>query len=248
MGTTSTPGRVHSPRPTEVEIGAILFDVDETLYDRERAQRLVLERLPAALPELLGQVDFDTLWQAWQLSDLQTSDHKYTVADIRTSRNVRSAAFLRALGLSEDDTEVVTDFYLKTYPTVSAPISGAAEVVTACARRLPVGVVSNSYPDVQYGKLETLGLRHHFHCIVLSEEYGGPRKPAAEIFLRGCELLGVPPAATLYVGDSFANDVIGARGAGLIPCWYNPQGQQVPVGEMAAAFQLTEMRQLLELL
>ena len=83
-------------------IGAVLFDVDETLFDRQQAQRLVLERLPAALPALFGEVDFDTLWAAWQQSDQETTDHKYTVTDILTSRNVRSAAFLRILGLEFD--------------------------------------------------------------------------------------------------------------------------------------------------
>lgn len=229
-------------------IGAILFDVDETLFDRRRAQQLVLERLPVCLPEIFGGIAFETLLAAWQESDRETSDHKYTVDDILASRNVRSAVFLRILGLSDRHTEAVTGFYLNTYPTVSAPIAGAAEVVAACVARLPVGIVSNAYPDVQYGKLETLGVRHLLQCIVLSEEYGGPRKPAAEIFLRGCELLGTAPSSTLYVGDSFANDVIGARVAGLLPCWYNPQGLQPPEGEAAPEYELQAMSDLLQLL
>jgi putative hydrolase of the HAD superfamily len=229
-------------------IGAILFDVDETLYDRRRAQRLVLERLPAALPEPFGDISLEAVWEAWQQSDRQTENHVFTVIDIRASRNMRSAIFLRLLGICETHANAVTDFYLETYPTVAAPIDGAVEVVSACAARLPVGVVSNAYPDVQYGKLETLGLRHHFGCIVLSEEYGGPRKPAARIFLRGCELLGSQPASTLYVGDAFGNDVIGARGAGLIPCWYNPRKLPPPEGETAPEFQLRTLRELLALL
>ena len=109
-------------------IRAILFDVDETLYDRERAQRLVLERLPAALPELFGDIGLEAVWDAWEQSDRQTENHVYTVSDIRTSRNMRSAVFLRLLGLSEAHTDAVTDFYIETYTTVQAPIDGAAEV------------------------------------------------------------------------------------------------------------------------
>lgn len=229
-------------------ISAVLFDVDETLYDRKLAQQLVLKRLPVALPKLFGDVDFDVLWDAWVASDRETTDHKYTVADIRTSRNVRSSAFLRILGLPTEHTDTVTDFYLETYPQTAAPIDGAVQVVSACVDRLPTGVVSNSYPDVQYGKLQTLGLRHHFRCIVLSEEYGGPRKPAPEIFRKGCELLGSQPAETLYVGDSFDKDVIGARGAGLIPCWYNPDQLPTPEGQAAAEVQLRKLEDLLELI
>ena len=229
-------------------IGAVLFDVDETLYDRVLAQRQVLQRLPAGLPEIFGDVGVEALQAAWQDSDRETTEHKYTVDDIRASRNVRSALFLRLLGLSARHTDAVTRFYVETYPTIAAPIEHAVSTVAACATKLPVGVVSNSYPDVQYSKLETLGVRHLFRCIVLSEEYGGPRKPAADIFLRGCELLDTPPAATLYVGDSFGNDVIGAQGAGLLACWYNPQSLPAPAGSAPPQYELQSLRDLPQLL
>ncbi len=229
-------------------IDAILFDVDETLYDRTLAQELILARLPLCLPDLFGDITFAALQAAWQASDRDTGDHKYTVADIQASRSVRSMLFLRHLGIAESHTDTVTRFYLDTYPTIAAPIAGAAEVVAACAARRPVGVVSNAYPDVQYGKLERLGLRHLFRCIVLSEEYGGPRKPAPEIFLRGCELLDSAPSATLYVGDSFGNDVIGAQGAGLPACWYNPRGLPRPDGATPPAYELQSLHELEQLL
>lgn len=230
-----------------MQICAVLFDVDETLFDRVLAQRLVLQRLPQDLPDLFGDLDFDTLWAAWEQSDRETSEHVATTSDIRASRNVRSEVFLRVLGMDAAHTDRVTDFYLDTYATIEAPVQGAVDVVRACAQRLPIGVVSNAYPDVQYSKLDTLGLRGLFRCVVLSEEYGGPRKPAAQIFLRACELLGSEPAQTLYVGDSFKNDVVGARAAGLIPCWYNPQSVAVPTGQTAPEIVLAEMRQLLSL-
>lgn len=226
-----------------LRIEALLFDVDETLFDRRRAQILVVERFPESLPDLFGDVPADRLHEAWDRSDRETENHVATTSDTRASRNVRSALFLRLLDRPEEAADRVTDAYLDIYPTVDAPVDGAAEVVAACAELLPVGVVSNAYPDVQRRKLETLGLRHHFRCIVLSEEYGGPRKPAPEIFLHGCEQLGSDPATTLYVGDSWGNDVIGARTAGLIPCWYNPASTPVPDGH-EAPLQLRSLRVL----
>ena len=228
-------------------LSAVLFDVDETLFDRERAQGLVLDRLPAALPDLFGDMAQERLHEAWVQSDRETENHVYTVSDLAESRRMRSAVFLRILDMDQTHADTVTGFYLETYPTVPSPMAGAAEVVAACAAQLPVGVVSNAYPDVQYGKIETLGVRHHLRCVVLSEEYGGPRKPAAEIFLHGCELLGSQPATTLYVGDSFGNDVVGALGAGLIPCWYNPRQLPAPEGETLPRFQLRTLRELLAL-
>jgi putative hydrolase of the HAD superfamily len=49
-----------------------------------------------------------------------------------------------------------------------------------------------------------------------SAEFGAA-KPAAAIFTAALELAGATAAAALHVGDSFEEDVIGARGAGIEP-------------------------------
>ena len=40
--------------------------------------------------------------------------------------------------------------------------------------------------------------------------------------------MGMEVAACLYVGDSFEADVVGARGAGMPACWFNPRGAPPP--------------------
>jgi len=230
-----------------VRVDGILFDVDETLFDRRRAQTQVLAALPRALPDLLDGVALADLQAAWSRSDRETENHAHDVAgNLRATRNARSALFLRILGLDEARADDVTAAYLELYPTVDAPVDGAAETVAACARRWPLGIVSNAYPDVQYRKLATLGLTGFFRCVVLSEEYGGPRKPAPQIFHHGCQRLGTEPGTTLYVGDSWANDVVGARDAGLLTCWLNRAGDPPPPGETAPAWELRHLGELLE--
>lgn len=229
-------------RPT-IDTDAVLFDVDETLFDRRLAQRLVLRRMRDALPELFAQLGPDALEAAWLRSDRETENHVYTTSDIRASRNLRSALFLRLLGLPEEAADRVTDFYVQTYPGVSAPMDGATEVVAACAARLPVGIISNAFPDVQYRKLDSLGIRPHLACVVLSEEFG-VRKPDPAVFLHTCGLLDVAPARCVYVGDSFTNDVAGARAAGLVSCWLNPRRVATPEGQAAADLEVASLREL----
>jgi putative hydrolase of the HAD superfamily len=50
---------------------------------------------------------------------------------------------------------------------------------------------------------------------VLTSAGVGARKPAPQIFARAIETAGVPAEACLHVGDSFAEDVAGARAAGI---------------------------------
>lgn len=54
----------------------------------------------------------------------------------------------------------------------------------------------------------------HYFDPVLSSTVLGWRKPNPRIFLEAARLLGLPPAACAYVGDTVSRDVIGARRAG----------------------------------
>lgn len=80
-------------------------------------------------------------------------------------------------------------------------------------RGLKLAIVSNwdrRLPEI----LDQLGLTSRVDTVVVSA-IEGVEKPAAEIFQRALERLGVPAAATLHVGDSPREDYEGARAAGL---------------------------------
>lgn len=49
-------------------------------------------------------------------------------------------------------------------------------------------------------------------------------KPEAAIFLHAVELLGINPEETIYVGDNYFADVVGARNAGLQPVLIDSEG------------------------
>ena len=82
--------------------------------------------------------------------------------------------------------------------------------------------VSNSDGTVEAG-LEALGLRQFLHHVVDSAVVG-VEKPDPAIFHHALGLAGRPPERTLHVGDLYAVDVVGARGAGLHAVLLDPYG------------------------
>ena len=157
---------------------AVLFDVDETLYDRTRAQPMILRNIMTQLPELFAGQAEEEVFAAYERSDALTAEHGLTHGSIRASRNRRTRIFLEELGLnSEAAVEAVTEQYVAAYRCVDTPIDGAVQVVEGCARNHRVGVISNAFSDVQYHKLESIGLpRNTFEFVLLSEDIG-IRKP-----------------------------------------------------------------------
>ena len=192
------------------KIKAVLFDVDETLFDRVLAQKAVLELIVKQLPEVFAGYDLERVLAAFLESDQIYTDLFIKGAPSEGSRDRRSKLFLRLLGIDEKYTARITELYVKDYPTVKAYVDGAIPVIKQLSRKYSLGVVSNGFTDVQYRKLEAMGLRDSFACIVLSEEFG-IRKPDPRIFHQAASLLHMQPRECLYVGDSYTNDVIGPR-------------------------------------
>jgi putative hydrolase of the HAD superfamily len=200
-------------------IKAVLFDIDDTLFDRNLAQSIVLELILKKLPHIFRSLKMERILEAFFESDRITTEAFYASAPSEGLRDARSRHFLRRLDISEDYADAITDIYINEYPAINAPVDGAVPLVIASSRRFRVGAVSNGLPDVQYRKLETIGLRDVFDCIVLSEEIS-IRKPDPEIFRKAADLLEVQPSACLYVGDSYDSDIVGAKAAGMSTCWF----------------------------
>ena len=78
---------------------------------------------------------------------------------------------------------------------------------------LKLAVVSNSDGRVEQA-LDAAGLREYFD-VVIDSALVGVEKPDPRIFHAALDALNVRPEETLYVGDLYEIDVLGARAAGM---------------------------------
>jgi putative hydrolase of the HAD superfamily len=91
------------------------------------------------------------------------------------------------------------------------------------ARGLVLGVVSNADGRIA-GDLAKNGLGTHFETVIDSHVVG-VEKPDPAIFHLALAALGMTAAESLYVGDVFGIDVVGARRAGLDAVLLDTLGQ-----------------------
>lgn len=92
----------------------------------------------------------------------------------------------------------------------------------------PMAVVSNWQCGLGHFCAE-LGLGDVFDAVLASAEVNS-QKPDPGIFLEACRALGVSPDRTLHVGDSAADDVEGARAAGLQAVLIRRNDEEPPGG------------------
>lgn len=93
-------------------------------------------------------------------------------------------------------------------PPPDVVFAGLSEVLGTLRRAgLPLAVVSNWDPGLAH-LLERLGLRDAFAVVVASAEVG-VAKPDPRISTLALDVLGMPPAEVLHVGDLYDLDVVG---------------------------------------
>lgn len=93
------------------------------------------------------------------------------------------------------------------------------EVLAALAARHRLGLVSNfDHGPTARAVLARHGLDAHFATTLISADFGR-RKPHPAIFAAALAALDCGPGEALYVGDTHAEDVVGALAAGLDVAW-----------------------------
>lgn len=99
---------------------------------------------------------------------------------------------------------------------------GTVEALEQLAPRYRMGVVSNANGTVR-ALMARIGVGRFFEVVVDSQEEG-VAKPDVRLFRIGLERMSASAETTAYIGDIYAIDVLGSKGAGLHPVLLDPHG------------------------
>jgi putative hydrolase of the HAD superfamily len=210
-------------------VRAVLFDLDDTLFDHRQCARMALTELHHAHTCFHGTAfgDFERM-HAVLLEDLHRRVMMGEVP-LDLARQERFRRLFQAVGVSPDDDTVTAAAraYREGYLKVRQPVAGAARLLGLVKERALVGIVSNNLLEEQQDKLRHCRLDGYVDALVVSEE-AGMSKPDPEIFSIALRRLGCTAAEAVMVGDSWAADIVGAHAAGIRPVWFNPAGKPSP--------------------
>lgn len=99
------------------------------------------------------------------------------------------------------------------------------------SKQIPIGIITNGPTEHQLKKVKKLGLYDYVDTRrVIVSQATGFQKPQKEIFNLAAKQFDMNPATTLYVGDSYDNDVMGAFNGGWHSMWFNHRGRSLKSG------------------
>jgi putative hydrolase of the HAD superfamily len=208
--------------PGRQQTDAVLFDLDDTLFDHQRSARQAL----AAIRDrhaCFGRWtidEFDGLHSRF-LEEL----HPHVIAGTIGMDEAREERFRRLFALAgvetapRDLTETALG-YRAAYVAARVPVDGAVALLAALKPRVRIGIVSNNMLEEQREKLEFCGFAPYVDELVVSEAEG-ISKPDPAIFRIALDRLRCVPERAVMIGDSWAADIEGARAAGIRAIWFN---------------------------
>jgi putative hydrolase of the HAD superfamily len=230
-----------------MSIRAVVWDVDDTLFDYTTADRTGM-RAHLAAEGLLDA--YGTAEQALALWREATHRHwaRFSAGEttFEGQRRDRVRTFLGAR-LSDDEADAWFRRYVAHYEAAWALFPDVLPVLDALAASHRHAVLSNSSLTVQDRKLRVLGVHDRFETILCAAELG-VSKPEAGAFLAACEALGLPPHQVAYVGDHPEIDGRGAADAGLLSVWIDRAAVYADGGPAGGRHRITSLAELPSLL
>ena len=147
----------------------------------------------------------------------------------------------KAYGLIERFSE---DFFA-IIPTKSGLMPHAKEVLEYLAPQYNLYILSNGFQELQCHKMRSAGIDRFFKKIVLSDDIG-ILKPWPEIFHFALSATQSEVRDSLMIGDSWENDVAGAKGVGMHQVFYNVTGkEELP---FQPTYHISNLKELMQIL
>lgn len=181
-------------------VRALLFDMDNTLFDFVEAQMTACN----AVTHALGIMEEDQLYPYF-LRPLHGFESHENIRDFLRDRGIGGdGMYERARQIYEQEKiRAITP-----YPGVTATLGRIRE------RGLPMGIITDAHSRDAVRRLEKAGLLGFFSCMV-TWDMVRVKKPAHEPFIAALGMLRSQPDEVILVGDSPRRDIEPARALGF---------------------------------
>ncbi|MFD0317475.1 HAD family hydrolase [Streptomyces flavalbus] len=228
-------------------IHAVVWDVDDTLFDYTTADREGMRAHLVTEGLLHGDASVEQALARWrEITDAQWARFAAGEVDFVTQRRDRTRVFL-GRDLTDAEADDWFDRYLAHYEAAWALFPDVLPVLDALAASHRHAVLSNSSLTVQDRKLRVLGVHHRFETILCAAELG-VSKPEAAAFRAACDALGLAPHEVAYVGDHPEIDGRGAADAGLLSVWIDRADASATVAPPGGPHRIASLAELPALL
>ncbi len=197
-------------------IKAIFFDFDDTLGFREEYAYDTFYTLFQSYLKINDEVELESILQDCMIWEEQGNIYKNHIIEMLKQKYDIELPF--------DDFE---KWWNEEQWKAVVPFPDTIQTLEVLKEKYLLAIITNGDSIAQRKKIEQAGIMKYFDesHIFVSGDYPY-RKPDTRIFENAMKQLNVKPEESIYVGDIFSNDVIGAYRAHMNPIWIWTHGDR----------------------
>lgn len=198
----------------------VLFDLDDTLFDFHKAEKIALTKTlvhfgidPTEETLALYSTINAAHWKRLELGEISREEVKVG----------RYRELFKTIGV-ECDPVKATAYYESMLAIGHYFMPGAPELLEELYRKYRLYIVSNGTAKVQEGRIGSSGIAKYMDGIFISQILGA-NKPDKQFFdICFSEIPDFSLSETVIIGDSLSSDIKGGINAGITTVWFNPKG------------------------
>ncbi|MBW3494128.1 HAD family hydrolase [Bacillus mycoides] len=192
----------------------MLFDLDDTLLDRDKA----VDNLFLLVLEKCYEDVSDTVKNNMLQKFKEYDKREYGISDKTIVLESLFDEFAPKYRLPRN---YIQDFWNENLPKCFSIDQNTILFLNHIKRHFKVGIITNGSTQRQKAKIMNTGLNEYFDTIIISEEVGFS-KPDKRIFELALNKLNVQSEDVLFVGDDLEKDIAGCQNANIKGIWFNP--------------------------
>ncbi|KZD26787.1 2-haloalkanoic acid dehalogenase [Bacillus cereus] len=193
----------------------MLFDLDDTLLDRDKAVDKLFLFVLEKCYEDVNDVVKNNMLRKFKEYDKRA----YGIANKTTVLESLFDEFPPKYRLPQDN---IQDFWNNNFPKCFSINQNTINFLNSIKMHIKVGIITNGSTQRQKAKIFNTNLNRYFETIIISEE-AGCSKPDKRIFELALNELNMEPEDVLFVGDDLEKDIGGCQNANIKGVWFNPQ-------------------------
>ena len=224
-------------------IDTILWDIDGTLMDFKASEKNAIKKafsdfaIDITDDEISLYSDInDSCWKRMERGEI-TRERVFTL---------RFEEFFEKVGYF-CDIEKLNENYLTYLGQMFVIQDNSYEILKSLKGKVRQYIVTNGHVKPQTMKVKDSGFAEIIDGLFISGELGC-QKPSKEFFLKCFEKIGeVNKEKTIIIGDSLSSDIKGGNNAGILTCWYNPEGM-VNKTDAVVNFEIKSLSEVYEII
>ncbi|EHL72929.1 HAD hydrolase, family IA [Bacillus sp. 7_6_55CFAA_CT2] len=194
---------------------AMLFDLDDTLIDRDKA----VDNLFLLVLEKCYEDVSDTVKNNMLQKFKEYDKREYGISDKTIVLESLFDEFAPKYRLPHN---YIQDFWNENLPKCFSIDQNTIHFLNQIKKHFKVGIITNGSTHRQKAKIINTNLNNYFDTIIISEEVG-LSKPDKGIFQLALNKLNVQSEDVLFIGDDLEKDIAGPQNANIKGVWFNPQ-------------------------